>query len=258
MTERWTAALLLLVSLAVLARFVRGDRAQFQRFKELADTASRRRRYRRWTVRLWLFFLFPPLIGLALLGRLVAVTAPPAVFAPAAAHLPHLAPGDLQVMGAAVLVGLLGGMTAVAVVLLIAQRRGRTLRLWQIGDIDALLPRNRGEVGWGALMAVSAGVTEEVAFRLFLPLLIALVTGDAVVAFVGAALIFGAMHVYQGWVGVLATTILGAALSAAYLVSGALWVAMLLHALIDLNGLVFRPLLTGAWRRTAPTTAIAA
>jgi hypothetical protein len=30
--------------------------------------------------------------------------------------------------------------------------------------------------------------------------------------------------------------------------TGELWLAMVLHALIDLNSLVLRPILTGAWR----------
>jgi len=37
-------------------------------------------------------------------------------------------------------------------------------------------------------------------------------------------------------------------MAAVYLMTGSLWLAMLLHALIDLNSLVLRPALTGAWR----------
>ena len=38
------------------------------------------------------------------------------------------------------------------------------------------------------------------------------------------------------------------ALVAVYLASGALWLAMLFHIVIDLNALVVRPVVTGAWR----------
>ena len=97
-------------------------------------------------------------------------------------------------------------------------------------------------------MSVAAGISEELAFRLFLPLLVALVTGNAFVAFGVAVAAFGAMHVYQGRAGVIATTLVGALMAAIYLMTGELWLAMVLHALIDLNSLVLRPALSGAWR----------
>jgi len=56
--------------------------------------------------------------------------------------------------------------------------------------------------------------------------------------------VFGLAHLYQGWVGILATAVIGAALAALYLGSGALWLAMAVHAAFDLFGLVIRPGLT--------------
>ena len=43
-----------------------------------------------------------------------------------------------------------------------------------------------------------------------------------------------------------ATTLVGVVMTAVYLITGALWLAMLLHALIDLNGLVLRPWLSSS------------
>ena len=62
-----------------------------------------------------------------------------------------------------------------------------------------------------------------------------------------ATMLFGYAHRYQGWRGMAATTIVGSVLTMIYLVSGRLWVAMLVHAAIDLNGLVLRPMLAGRW-----------
>jgi membrane protease YdiL (CAAX protease family) len=109
------------------------------------------------------------------------------------------------------------------------------------------MPRNRPEMVHAAMLSVAAGITEELAFRLYLPLLIALITGNALLAFAVAALLFGAMHLYQGWKGVAATMVVGLVMTAVYLMTGALWLAMLLHALIDLNGLVVRPLLSSSF-----------
>ena len=126
--------------------------------------------------------------------------------------------------------------------------RGNWRILKTIGNVGSLFPRNRPEIVHAAAMSIAAGVSEELAFRLFLPLLVALVSGSAFVAFGVAVAAFGAMHLYQGRAGVIATTLVGALMAAVYLMTGELWLAMVLHALIDLNSLVLRPMLTGAWR----------
>jgi membrane protease YdiL (CAAX protease family) len=48
---------------------------------------------------------------------------------------------------------------------------------------------------------------------------------------------------------VIATGVVGVLLAYLYLQSGALWVAMAVHAAIDLNGLVVRPAIAGMLRR---------
>jgi uncharacterized protein len=85
-------------------------------------------------------------------------------------------------------------------------------------------------------------VSEELFFRLFLPLAVAAATGSDLVGFTVATLLFGFAHRYQGWSGMLATGAAGALLAAIYLASGAIWVAAALHAILNLNGLVLRPI----------------
>ncbi|NML07635.1 CPBP family intramembrane metalloprotease [Sphingomonas sp. G-3-2-10] len=117
------------------------------------------------------------------------------------------------------------------------------------GDVEALLPRNGRETLCGALLSLNAGATEELFFRLYLPLLLVLAGLNPVAAFVVAAIVFGLVHLYQGAAGVLATGVLGAALTLAYLLSGSLALPILLHVAIDLNALVVRPTLTRLMRR---------
>jgi membrane protease YdiL (CAAX protease family) len=51
------------------------------------------------------------------------------------------------------------------------------------------------------------------------------------------------VHVYQGWIGVVATTVLGLVFTGLYLATGALALPVALHAAIDLMALVVRPTL---------------
>lgn len=236
--------ILLIATLVIIVLYARGDVAEFLRFVKLDRSSDRRRRYAIWVVKQVLVFALPTVIGLALIGRLGAFGTMPAEFLPAAALFGNarLSSDFLAMMGGAIAGGLvLGG----AIGWWIA-RRGKTMPT--AGNISALLPRNRAELPYGALLSLSAGVTEEAMFRLFLPLLIVLVSGSWLAAFVIPILIFGAMHRYQGWVGVVATTLVGALFTAVYLYSGSILLAMAVHVVIDINGLVVRPVLSGVLR----------
>lgn len=215
-------ALLLLAATAALGWFVRPRPAP----------ATRALRYRNWTARAGAAFLATSVAALALLGRGEAWWSPPPEFAGLRAMLPAMRPADVLIGGLAGV--LIGG----AVAGWRARRGGRP-----IGRIGALMPRRPGELPWGAVVAVTAGMAEEPFFRLLLPLLITLVTGSAVAGFGIATLTFGALHRYQGWKGMIATTLFGGAMTALYLMSGALWLVMALHALVDLNALVVWPAL---------------
>jgi membrane protease YdiL (CAAX protease family) len=134
------------------------------------------------------------------------------------------------------------------VVAAVLARRGRGIAP---GDLRAVTPARGAELGWGVVLAIVAGVTEETFFRLLLPLLVASAGGSAPAGFAVATMLFGYAHRYQGWRGVAGTAIAGVLLALVYLVSARLWAAMLVHAAIDLNGLVIRPLLAGRMRVAA-------
>ncbi|AJP74615.1 hypothetical protein TS85_17815 [Sphingomonas hengshuiensis] len=114
-----------------------------------------------------------------------------------------------------------------------------------------MVPRNRAEALRVALLGANAAVSEELFFRLYLPLLAALVGAAPWLAFLLSTLLFGAMHRYQGALGVVLTTLLGALFAFAALASGGLAVPILLHLLVNLNGLILRPAVKVLARRRA-------
>ena len=59
-----------------------------------------------------------------------------------------------------------------------------------------------------------------------------------VVAAVVLTLLFGVVHLYQGVAGVVSATLLGALMAAVALATGSLLLPVLLHAAIDLRGLL--------------------
>ncbi|WP_083748341.1 CPBP family intramembrane glutamic endopeptidase [Sphingomonas sp. Sph1(2015)] len=238
------AALLLIAALAGIWWFQKGDLGEYRRFSALNDGHSRRMRFRLWLARSALAFLLPVLVGLVLLGRIDALAVMPGEFATIAAAMPPIFDSGEAMQGMLV-GGAIGGLAVGAVLARVRKRK-------PLGNVSALLPRDRREVKYAAALSIMAGVTEEAFFRLYLPLLVALVTGQAGIGFVASLVLFGAMHRYQGWVGVLATTALGAVMTGLYLMTGSLWMVMLVHVLVDLNGLVVTPVLGGVWRENPP------
>lgn len=245
-------AALLILSLAAVGWFTWRDVAEYAAFKLLTDTRDRQARYRRWVLSAFALFVGGSLAILALLRDLGCVIHQPRPFFGAMRWArATLSPPDV---GPLFLGGLVGGAVTAIVVGTIfttvyARRRGLEVKARTLGDIEPLMPRNGAETLWTAALSINAGIGEELFFRLTLPLLIALVTGNAVLAFVAAAVVFGLVHVYQGWVGVAATTVLGGVFTVVYLLAGNLAWPMALHAGFDLIGLVVRPTLLRAVRR---------
>lgn len=88
-------------------------------------------------------------------------------------------------------------------------------------------------------------MTEELAFRLAIPLLVARLTGSALAGFALGTALFVALHRYQSWPGLIGVTITAAVFTVGYLATGALWLVMLVHAAIDVIALAVRPWLAG-------------
>ncbi len=114
--------------------------------------------------------------------------------------------------------------------------------------LHLLLPRTVGEKGVFAVLSVSAGVGEELAYRGYAILTLAPVLGTLGAAAV-STVVFGIIHAYQGTIGIARTGVMGAVLAWGFLAAGSLWPPILAHTLIDiLAGIVLgrRLLVEGA------------
>jgi len=232
---------------ALLWVFVRKDRSEYQAFKALSDSAARSRYFRLWLVRSAAGFAGTSLVLLLVFGRLGSVVELPSAFSGLRDQLSLSLGDELAEVTWPVVEGFAIGLLMPLVVILAVQRVRRDPRISPrrvlVGDVEPLLPRSFVEGVYGALLSINAGVSEELFFRLLLPSLWLAVIPDAAWAFALSALAFGAMHSYQGWPGVLGSTLLGGLLTLVYVATGQLWIAMLVHAVLDLRTLVVMPCL---------------
>ena len=88
---------------------------------------------------------------------------------------------------------------------------------------------------------MNAGLVEEIFFRAMLFIALYQVSGSVLVALAGATILFAVAHAYQGIAGVLSSGLIGAIFMVIYAATGALWLVIALHALLDLRGLVLLP-----------------
>lgn len=239
---------LLVVTLGLLVwRAVMRDRRDYARFKRLRSSVRRRRVFGRWIAESWLV-----LGGLSIALLYAAWEFVPGVLD----DLRTWGPLAAVPWGEPVVAGILAGVTVAMVagmVLPVLLLRGKLDEIPALGDIRALLPRQRAELPYGAGLGVTAGIVEELLFRLALPALVfgilpAGTPAAGLMAFLGAAVLFGLLHVYQGPQGVLFSFLLGLFFTAIYVLSGSILLPILLHALVDLRSLVLIPVVLGrAW-----------
>ena len=139
--------------------------------------------------------------------------------------------------------GMLGVLVGLAtMVSLVVRQRGsittdETVRQKvreRLAPVVRLMPASRAEFALFAVLACTAGICEEFLFRGYL-----LWYGSQFmpVLWAGAlqAVLFGVAHFYQGRRGIVLTGFAGVFLTAVTFVSGSIWPAVLIHALMDLN-----------------------
>lgn len=105
----------------------------------------------------------------------------------------------------------------------------------RLEGVQKLMPSSRAE--WPRFMALAftAGICEELLFRGFVMWALAQALPEYWQAAVAQGVLFGLAHAYQGARGVFLTTMVGLFLAGVVWITGSLWPAMLVHALIDLN-----------------------
>jgi len=186
------------------------------------DRGARLRHYRRGIVAEW--------VGLAAIGVIGLVGGR----SPASIGLergPHATGAEHTVGGVAVMLGISALLFRFG-----GEPIRRVLRR-QARGFQALLPRSRPERLTFAVLAVTAGVCEEVLFRGFGIAYVRWLWPDAThTALIGlTSASFGLAHLYQGLRGVLLTGLVGAYLAWLVLSTGSLLPAMIIHALLDLR-----------------------
>lgn len=118
---------------------------------------------------------------------------------------------------------------------LMAMADGREYVLQAVRNVDWLLPKTQRERKLWVVVSLHAGVFEELFFRGYmLALLNFMLPYWAAVAI--SSVLFGLAHLYQGSRGIIGTTVVGLVMIGLYLLSGSLWVPMLLHAVYDMHG----------------------
>lgn len=234
-TWPWTPLILWLLLAGLLAllivRTALKDRREYRRFKRYRTTVKRQTMMRKWLIdSLW------SIGGVAVVVLVLVWPCVPPFLTEVQSWLPFdsgLAWGFVA--------GAVAALTVLTIIGLVSARRSSE-DVATIGDIQALLPRNRQELRLGALLSLNAGVSEELMFRLAIPALVYGATGSAIAAVVLPLLLFGALHLYQGVPGVVGSTIIGALFLLAYVSTGSILVPILLHALFDLRSLVLIPM----------------
>ena len=250
--------LLGLVAVAVLAllvlRAARKDRREFPRFKRLRSTKRRQATFRTWLLESLLTFGGGSVVLLAIAGG----------YAPRLIEAVRQTPPGRWWMslldshgGLILVIALSLAVLVVGGTILLVYLARNTEEVPTIGDVAALLPRNRQELRYGAALSINAGVVEELLFRLAFPAVLFGATASVTVAIVGSVLVFGLLHAYQGVWGVLGATLIGGFLMLLYLASGSILVAIVAHALIDLRSLVLIPAVVYRVHRPAAARTVA-
>ncbi len=121
----------------------------------------------------------------------------------------------------------------------------------QMGALSNLAPQTRAENRLFGMVSITAGVCEEILYRgLLLATLVSLVGTWPAVAI--SSLIFGLGHAYQGISGIAKTGLVGLVLALFTVFSGSLFIAIVLHAVIDLtSGRIMRRALRMTTLQTA-------
>lgn len=236
------AAIWLMVLVAVLGIWTWYDARQFAAFRLLEDSAARRASYLRWAGQSFAILTGGSAITLLILGRFDAVWSLPPEFRQLAAGVqrpdaPQSADGAIGfAIGVALGLAILIGVQAWRL-----RKAMQSAAAETAAGIEAMFPRNGRERLAVLPLCLNAGFSEELLFRLALPLLIAHVTGSALVGLVGATVLFGLAHAYQGWKGVVMTTLVGGFFMLLFLQGTSLLRLMVLHAAIDVVALIIRP-----------------
>ena len=246
----WLLTVALVALLAVLAvRAQRRDRREYQRFKRYRSTVRRQAMYRRWLVQSFVTFGAIAVVLLVLAWQHIPLL------------LEEINTWDgvrnarewyASLGGGAIALAIVAAFVIVVLPILVLFLARKQDELTAVGDIQAMIPRTTAEVRLGVLLSLNAGLVEELVFRLALPAVIFGAFGNAWLALVLSVVVFGALHIYQGAIGVAGTMVIGAFLMLLYVATGSILVPIAVHALVNLRSFVLIPVIVLRVGRAAP------
>jgi len=133
----------------------------------------------------------------------------------------------------AVGLGLLAAALLVVQAVVVLRDRSRlTAVRGKARGLEPLIPLTAAERGAFGFLSLTAGICEEVLYRGFLLSTLAAVVGPWPAVALSSA-VFGLGHVYQGRTGILKTGLVGLAMALLTVFGGTIWVAALVHAVLD-------------------------
>jgi len=211
-----------------------------------ANTSMERRAFlKRWVLSSWLTFAAAGILLLLMTGNLPFLIAP-------VVRLGF--PVHRRYTAILFIAGLIVAMPIASIYQLKNLRKMDDRRLDLVlkqtcaGYLSALIPRDTQERKLAWSLALSAGIGEEIVFRVLLPAVLLYLTKGrfATAVLIAAVIVFGLSHAYQGIFGMLTATFLGSGFMLAYLVTVNIFASMILHFLIDARGLVLMSFLRPA------------
>jgi membrane protease YdiL (CAAX protease family) len=136
------------------------------------------------------------------------------------------------------LIGLV--LTAAAIVILVWQYgrldgssdKTQELLGQQLGKLKIIIPRNNNQLGQFYAVSATAGIVEETLWRGYMFWYLGHVMPLWAAAVV-TSVAFGVGHIYQGAANVPRVVLLGGVFAGLYLLTGSVWLPMLLHAVLD-------------------------
>ena len=246
----WFAAFIVFFVLLFVAIRTPHDIEEYQQLRESRETSERIAFFGKWLRESFLLYTVSSLVVLLAIGRIDALSSLPQEFV-TAQNLLNIGDAPVETVSQDVsffnVLGLITGFVLAILLGLLLNKAvaigGSKLKI-KPPDIEPLIPRNGRERFAVIALAINASFGEEFFFRLVLPMTLVMIGVPALPAFAVTIIIFGLVHLYQGWVGVLLTAFVGCMLTYAYLRAGSIWTPVAIHFLINIIGLVIRPTLS--------------
>ncbi|TRO64515.1 CPBP family intramembrane glutamic endopeptidase [Christiangramia sabulilitoris] len=249
-----TVSIAILLFLLILSLFnSKRDLRKYNTFKALTGTSERQAMFKKMLLESFLIYGCLGLLALYILGRFSALTQFPDFLMEYSTYLRSFRIHNIEEITLIKILKLalvylipflLLATTLLNLIMVYVQHKKTDEKSTEVSPdaINHLMPRNAAERSWVTLISINAGFSEEIFFRLLLPILFFNIFGSSLISVLLASLWFGLVHAYQGISGIISTLIAGLMLFYIFILTQNIWITILVHIILDLNGLVITPL----------------